>query len=159
MAYFIIMSWWVIDASPYIGSQIFHFNATKFAASSETYFHNLFWPKPFYDSMHSSTSAPVKMTPLSLKCTTLDNIHALVSTNIQQSINEWISMSIIFSTLRKSITHLFFILTSMLEAILLDCSSAAICCIATKCNGMLVGSFNLYCQITNICLWHCRPTK
>jgi hypothetical protein len=33
-----------------------------------------------------------------------------------------------------------------------DFLSAVICPTATKFNGILVGRFNLYCHITNICL-------
>ena len=36
--------------------------------------------------------------------------------------------------------------------------STAICHMATKCNGMLVGRFNLYYHTTNIHLWRCRST-
>ena len=35
---------------------------------------------------------------------------------------------------------------------------AAICCTATKCNGILVGRFSLYCHTTNICFWCHGPT-
>ena len=38
--------------------------------------------------------------------------------------------------------------------ILSDCPSATICHMATICNGIFVGRFNLYCPTTNICLWH-----
>ena len=37
--------------------------------------------------------------------------------------------------------------------ILSDCPSAAICDIATKCNGILVWISNLYLYTTTICLW------
>ena len=49
--------------------------------------------------------------------------------------------------------HLHFHVRSILS----DCPSAAICHMATKCNGILVGRFNLYYHPTNICLWHCGP--
>jgi len=48
-----------------------------------------------------------------------------------------------------------FICTSMSDAILSDCPSAAICHTATTCNGILAGMFNLYCHTTNIHLWLC----
>ena len=57
-----------------------------------------------------------------------------------------------FSAWSNSVTHLCFICTSMSDAILSDCPFAANCCTATKCNGILVGRFNLYCYTTNICL-------
>jgi len=41
------------------------------------------------------------------------------------------------------------------DAILSDCPSAAICHTATRCNGILVGRFNLYCHAISIHLWHC----
>jgi len=47
-----------------------------------------------------------------------------------------------FSTWRNSVTHLCFICTSTSDVILSDCLSAAICHMATKCNGILVGRFN-----------------
>ena len=43
-------------------------------------------------------------------------------------------------------THLSFIDTSMSDAILSDCPSAAMCCMATECNRMLLERFNLYCH-------------
>jgi len=48
--------------------------------------------------------------------------------------------------------HLCFICTPTSDAILSGCPSAAICYTTTKCNGILVGRFNLYCHSTNICL-------
>jgi len=55
----------------------------------------------------------------------------------------WMSVDAIFSTWRNSVTHLSFIHTSMSDTIVSDCSSAAICHIATKLNGILVGKFIL----------------
>ena len=52
-------------------------------------------------------------------------------------------------------THVCIIRTSISDAILSDCTSAAICHMGSKCNGIIVGRFNLYCHSTNICLWHC----
>ena len=54
------------------------------------------------------------------------------------------SIDAIFSTLRNSIPYLFLIYISMLDTILSDCPSAAICCTAATCNGKLMGRFNLY---------------
>ena len=36
--------------------------------------------------------------------------------------------------------------------------SAAISHMASKCNGILVGSSSLHCHTTNVVLWHLRPT-
>ena len=55
------------------------------------------------------------------------------------------------SSLEKKYQCQCFIHTSMSDTILSDCPSA-ICRIATKRNGILVGRFNLYCHATNICL-------
>ena len=49
-----------------------------------------------------------------------------------------------FSSWRSSVPHLCFIHISMTDIILSDCPSAAICPMATKCNGILAGRFNLY---------------
>jgi len=70
----------------------------------------------------------------------------------------WMSLGAIFSTWRNSVTHLCFIHPSMSDAVLWDCPSAVICHMATKFDGILVGKFNLYCHITNICLWCRGPT-
>jgi len=56
------------------------------------------------------------------------------------------SMGTIFSTWRNSVTHLCFMHTSMSDTTLSDCPSAVIWHTATKCNGILVGRFNLYCH-------------
>ena len=48
--------------------------------------------------------------------------------------------------------------TSISDAILSNCPSAANCHTATTSNEILVGRFGLYCHTTNICLWHCGPT-
>ena len=42
--------------------------------------------------------------------------------------------------------HMYFKSASILS----DCPSAAICHMAKKCNGILVGRFILYCRTTNI---------
>ena len=52
-----------------------------------------------------------------------------------------------------------FIHTSMSDDILSDCPSAAICRTATKCNGILVGRFHLYCPTISICHCHCGLTS
>ena len=39
------------------------------------------------------------------------------------------------------------------DVILSDCSPAAICYMATKCNRILAGKFSLCCHTTNIHLW------
>ena len=57
-----------------------------------------------------------------------------------------------FSEWRNSIPLLCFVCTSVSDAILSDCPSAAIYHTATKWNGILVERFNFYCHTTNICL-------
>ena len=78
-------------------------------------------------------------------------IHCLVSTNISASIDECQEVHF-FSVWRNSVTHLCFIDASMSDAILSDCPSAAICHMATMCNGILPESFNL-CHTTTIFPW------
>ena len=82
-------------------------------------------------------------------------IHCFVSVNIQQAIYEFQWMPF-FSTRRNSVLSLCYISTFMSDIILWDCPSAAICHPATKCNGILVGRFCLYCHATNIHPWHKR---
>ena len=75
------------------------------------------------------------------------HIYCLVSRNIQQ-----VSMNVcaIFSLWRSSVPRLCFICASVSGTFLSDCRSAAICYTATKCNGITVGRFSLYCHITSI---------
>jgi len=54
--------------------------------------------------------------------------------------------------------HLCFIHIFRSDSILSDYSSTANCYMATNCNEILVGSFNLYCHGTNIYLRHHGPT-
>ena len=84
------------------------------------------------------------------------HIHCLVSRNICK--HQWLTVGAIFSMWRNSFPHLCFIGTSMSDAILSDWPSAAICHIATKCNRVLVGRFNLYCCTNNVHLWRHGPT-
>ena len=58
--------------------------------------------------------------------------------------HQWISVGTIFSSWRNSVTLFCFIYPSMSHAVLSDCPSAAICHMATKCNGILVGCFSLF---------------
>ena len=79
--------------------------------------------------------------------------HCLVSINVKKTsmnVNGCIFFFFFFfSTQRNSMIHLCFICTSMSE-ILSDCPSGVICHMAIKCNGILLGSLNLYCHSTNI---------
>ena len=54
------------------------------------------------------------------------------------------------STWRHPMPHLYFICTSMSDTILSDCPSSTICHMATKCNGVFLGRFNLHSHTTNI---------
>ena len=85
-----------------------------------------------------------------LHCT---HIHCLISIKVQQAL---INASGCQFFLHGGIQHLCF--TSMSEAISSDFLSAAICHVATKCNGILVGKFNLYCHTTNIHFQNHGPT-
>ena len=78
------------------------------------------------------------------------HIHCWVSINVQQ-----VSMDVsgcYFFCMEKfnstPLLHMHF----HSDAILSDCSSAAISHTATKCNGILVGRFSLYCHTTIMCL-------
>ena len=66
------------------------------------------------------------------------------------SINEW--------QWRKSVLHLCFTCSSVLDTILSNCPSVTICHTTTACKGILVGRFNRYCHTTNVYLWHLVPT-
>ena len=93
----------------------------------------------------------MSLLPL-LKCTTLSHcthILCLVFINIQHA------QFFPHEGLRWCIFALIY--TSMSDAISSDCPSAAISHPATKCSGILVGRFILYCHIINICLRHCGP--
>jgi len=70
----------------------------------------------------------------------------------------WTSMGAMFSPWRNSMTHLHFIRISMSDTILLNYPSAAICHVATTCNGISVRRFTLYSHSTNTHLWCCGPT-
>ena len=96
------------------------------------------------------TSWGEPLSPL-LKCTT-QHLTVLMSTlRSPETFDKcwWMSMGAAFSSRRNSIPHLSFIYTTVS-----DCLSAAICHMATKCTGILVGMFNLYCHTTIICFWH-----
>ena len=78
------------------------------------------------------------------------HIHCLVSIDIQQA-----SMNVngchFFHVEKFSDT------SSLHPHFMSDFPSAAICHMATKCNGMLVWGSNLFCHTTNIYLWHHGP--
>ena len=63
-----------------------------------------------------------------------------------------------FSTWGNSMSHLCFIHTSMSDAFVSDCPSAAVWQTATKCNGILVGMLNFYFHATNSCCQLHGPT-
>lgn len=64
--------------------------------------------------------------------------------------HQWVPMGSIFSTWWNSVAHFCFIHTLMLDTLLSNCSSAAICHMTTTCNGILTGRLSLYCRITNM---------
>jgi len=72
---------------------------------------------------------------------------------------QWVAMGAIFTTWSNLVTRLYFIRTSTSDPILSDCSSAAMCHMATKCNRILAGRFNFCCHTTNIRIWCCASTK
>lgn len=69
------------------------------------------------------------------------------------------SVGATFSAGKNSVTRLYFVCSSLSDALLSDYPSAAICHMGTKCNGILVAEFNLYFHSTNIFLWCCGQHK
>ena len=90
----------------------------------------------------------MSLSPLLKYITHYAPIHCLIYINVQQVL---MNVTAIFSTWKNSNTHLYSIHSSVLNAIVSDCLSAAICHAATTCNRILVGRFNLCCCTTNIC--------
>ena len=78
------------------------------------------------------------------------HIRCLVSLNTQQAS---MNVSAILSMEELNSTSLLLI-HFMSDAILSDCSSAAICHTATKCNEILLGCLNLHCNTITACLCH-----
>ena len=84
-------------------------------------------------------------------------IHWLVPVNVQQAL-----MNVnwpFFPAWRNSMSHRCSTCTSMSDVILSDCPSATICYMATKCHGIFVEKFNLYCYATNVLLRCHEATK
>jgi len=72
--------------------------------------------------------------------------HCLVYINVQQvSVN----VSGCYFFYLEEFSSALLLHTSKSDAMLSDCPSAAICHLATKCNGVLVGRFSFYCHATN----------
>ena len=98
---------------------------------------NCVWPSGTWLVFHVIVTT-VEMQHPPPPCT---HVCCLVSTNVQQ-----VSVNAIFSPWRNLMTDLCFIHISVSDAIL----SAAVCLMATKCHGILVGRLNLYCHATDI---------
>ena len=96
------------------------------------------------------TSGGDPLPPL-LKHTTVFTPHCAHIHSIN-ALQASVSVGAIFSIQRKSMSSLCFLHTFISDAILSSCPCAPICHMATKCNGILVGRFNLYCHTTNIYL-------
>ena len=64
--------------------------------------------------------------------------------------HQWMSMSASLSPLGNSILYLCFTHSTMSDAIVSDCLSAAICHMATKCNEISEGKLHLYSHTTSI---------
>jgi len=72
---------------------------------------------------------------------------------------QWMSIAVIFFPHGGVQFHTF--VSYVFPCQIPFCQTApptALCSMATKCNGILAGMFNLYCHTTNICLWHYGPT-
>ena len=118
------------------------------------HFHYL-WTRTCILSLQKSESAEMphcwNTLPITLLLSSLVGLQKC-SANINKC--QWVSL---ISSWRNSVTPHCFICTSVSDAILPDCPSAAIYRTATKCNWILVGRFNLYCH-TTICHWCHGPT-
>jgi len=101
----------------------------------------------------TSGGDPLSLSTL-LKCAThhltvLTPLVVIQKHSVRTDKRQWVPF---FPAWMNSVTPLCFICISMSDTILSDCPFAAICHTATKCNGVLVGRFSLYCHITNISL-------
>ena len=70
--------------------------------------------------------------------------------------HRWMSVDAT-SSWSNSVPPHCFMCTSVSDAIVADCPSAANCHVETMWNGILVGKFILFCQTTNVRLWYCGP--
>ena len=93
---------------------------------------------PCFLELMISLSVSLSLSPL------LFNVNEIKIRSLGYILSSYICIIYWIIVLYSLMTHLCFILTSMS-----DCPSAAICLMATECNGILVGRFNLYCH-TNI---------
>jgi len=95
------------------------------------------------------------LLPTPLKHTTHCLTVLISAVQSPEMLNKHQLMSVVAtcSAWRKSLTHLCFKHTSISDAVLLDCPSAAICCTATTYNRILVGRFNIYCHTLPLILW------
>ena len=96
----------------------------------------------FCTSRDDTLSQSVSPTTTSVCSQPLFGLHKH-STSVNEC--QWV---VFFSAWRNLMMYL--ICTSMSDAILADFPSAATCHSITKCNGILVGRFNLWCHITSI---------
>ena len=108
---------------------------------------------------HLKKSVPVEVTPCH-HCWTASPSASLCSPPLfglhtcSARVHEWHGGCHFFSAWRNLMSHLSFIHTSTLDAILSDWP-ATITYTATKCNGEYVGRFSLYYH--TISIWHCGP--
>ena len=113
---------------------------------------------PACKNLHEQRSSTVSLItaethhPLPPHCA---HIHCLVSINVQQ-VSECVTGCNLFCKEEFS-APLCFIRASTSDGILSECPSAAFCCMAMTCNGILVGRYNLYCYNTSIYLWWRGP--
>ena len=110
-------------------------------------------PSAVLIKIYTSRGYLLLLLPL-LKCTTCPSLWSYplfglhkCSANTDEC--QWCNF---FCMKEFSHTPLCSISTSMSDVNLSDCPSAAICRMATKWNGMLVGRFNIYYHPTNFCL-------
>ena len=113
-----------------------------------TNLHTVFFVSSFCSYVSISGTHLMRTSWYSFWCTEVDN----------QLHTQFLVCNILICT-DELIERLFilwcFISFSTSDATLSDCHSAAICHTATKCNGIMVGRFSLYCHTTNIHLLCC----
>jgi len=98
---------------------------------------------------HHTPTASLCSQPLIVLCKYLASMNGC----------HWAQFFSVFSCMENSMTPLCFIRTPMSDTTQSDCPSAGICYTATKCKGILLERFNLYCHTTIICLYHHGPSS
>jgi len=83
------------------------------------------------------------------------HIHCLLFINIQQALRNVNECHFLLCGGVQWYTFASYTFPCQMPFCLTGPPFAAICHMATKCNGILVGRPSLYCLSTNICIWCC----